>query len=273
MNKKISTVRRGTIIFLSLLTVLVISLLIYGYDSMHDPEKVKARLYACGKFGDRHMLIDKQYLLFGRVTYQGVNYWGKNIKKEHEAKGCDDQIQHIALKVRWPEMTTSSEGFRLGSEYKNDIKIALNQRSVWKEEWGSKDFFNYFGQLKRKLRKGMFSSGGEEVSEIWIDETKTFNSDLGLYEIEVKSDDGVGKKVYWLERKGKGVSLTIKCLYFKSGATSCEFNTHQPNYGFNTSYITISFHSELLPHWQEIYQDAEQLIHSFNTGEKQNEAY
>jgi hypothetical protein len=107
------------------------------------------------------------------------------------------------------------------------------------------------------------SSGGEEVSEVWIDETKTFNSDLGLYEIEVKSDDGVGKKVYWQERKGKGVSLTIKCLYFKTGATSCEFNTHQPNYGFNTSYITINFHSELLPHWQEIYQDAEQLIHSF----------
>lgn len=49
MNKKISTARRGTIIFLSLLTVLVISLLIYGYDRMHDPEKVKAHLYACGK--------------------------------------------------------------------------------------------------------------------------------------------------------------------------------------------------------------------------------
>jgi hypothetical protein len=257
MNKKISTVRRGTIIFLSLLTVLVISLLIYGYDSMHDPEKVKARLYACGKFGDRHMLIDKQYLYYGRVTYQGVNYWGKNIEEEHEAKGCDDQIQSIDLTVKWPEMTASREGFRLGSEFKNDITIALNQRSVWKEKWDNKDFFNYFGYLKIKLRKGMFSSGGEEVSEIWIDETKTFNSDLGLYEIEVKSDDGVGKRVYWQERKGKGVSLTIVCLYFKDGATSCEFNTHQPNYGFNTSYITIKFHSELLPHWQEIYQDAE----------------
>ena len=114
MSKKLSTVRRGTIIFLSLLTVLVISLLIYGYDSMHDPEKVKARLYACGKFGDRHMLIDKQYLLFGRVTYQGVNYWGKNIEEEHEAKGCDDQIQSIALKVKWPEMKASREGFKLG---------------------------------------------------------------------------------------------------------------------------------------------------------------
>ncbi len=25
----------------------------------------------------------------------------------------------------------------------------------------------------------MFSSSGEEVSEVWIDETKTFNSDFG----------------------------------------------------------------------------------------------
>lgn len=271
MNKKLSTVRRGTIIFLSLLTVLVISLLIYGYDSMHDPEKVKARLYACGKFGDQHMLIDKHYLLFGRVTYQGVNYWGKNIKKEHEAKGCDDQIQSIDLKVKWPEMTTSSDGFKLDSENKNEITIALNQRSVWKEEWGSKDFFNAFDLLKQYLRQGM-SSSGDEVSEVWIDETKTFNSDLGLYEIDVKSDDGVAKKVYWQERKSKEISLTIMCLYFKDGATSCEFIAHQPNYGFNTSYVNINFHSELLPHWQEIYQDAEQLIHSFNTGEKQNEA-
>ena len=52
---------------------------------MHDPEKVKARLYACGKFGDQHMLIDKQYLYFARVTYEGVNYWGKNIREEHNA--------------------------------------------------------------------------------------------------------------------------------------------------------------------------------------------
>ena len=261
MNKKISTVRRGTIIFLSLLTVLVISLLIYGYDSMHDPEKVKARLYACGKFGDQQMLIDKQYLHYARVAYEGVNYWGKNIKKEHDAKGCDDQIQSIYLKVKWPEMTSSSEGFSLNSENKNDITIALTQRSVWKDEWGSKDFFNEFNILKKYLRKGMFSSG-KDVNEAWIDETKIFNSDLGLYEIEVKSDDGVAKKVYWQEVRGKGVSLTIMCLYFKSGSTSCEFNTHQPNYGFNTSDIEIYFHSELLPHWQQLNQDAEQLINS-----------
>ncbi|MDY6451648.1 hypothetical protein, partial [Acinetobacter faecalis] len=202
-----------------------------------------------------------------RVTYQGVNYWGKNIKEEHDAKGCDDQIKSIDLKVKWPDMTPSREGFRLDSENKNDITIALTQRSVWKKEWGNKDFFNEFDFLKKYLRKGIFSSG-KEVSEVWIDEKKTFNSDLGLYEIEVESGDNATKKVYWQEIKGKGISLTIMCLYFKSGSTKCEFNTHQPNYGLNTSYIKIFFHSELLPHWQEIYQDAEQLINSFNTGGK-----
>ena len=79
-NKRF-TAKRLLITFLSLLVVFVVSLLIYGYDSMHDPEKVKARLYACGKFGDQQMLIDKQYLLFARVTYEGVNYWGEKYKK------------------------------------------------------------------------------------------------------------------------------------------------------------------------------------------------
>ena len=143
--------KRLLITFLSLLVVFVVSLLIYGYDSMHDPEKVKARLYACGKFGDQHMLIDKQYLYFARVTYQGVNYWGKNIREEHNAKGCDDQIQSISLQVKWPEMTPSSEGFSLNSENKNNMSIALNQRSVWPDELGSKNFFNYMELLKRYL--------------------------------------------------------------------------------------------------------------------------
>ena len=265
-NKRF-TAKRLLITFLSLLVVFVVSLLIYGYDSMHDPEKVKARLYACGKFGDQHMLIDKQYLYFARVTYQGVNYWGKNIREEHNAKGCDDQIQSISLQVKWPEMTPSSEGFSLNSENKNDIKIALNQRSVWPDELGSKDFFNYMELLKRHLRKGMFSSG-KEVSEAWIDETKKINSDLGLYEIDVESDEGVAKKVYWQEIKGKGVSLVIKCLYIKNRSTICRSSTHEPNYGLNTSYIDISFHSELLPHWQQLNQDAVQLIESFKVAEK-----
>ena len=192
---------------------------------------------------------------------------GKNIKKEHDAKGCDDQIQSISLKVKWPEMTPSREGFSLNSENKNDITIALTQRSVWPDKLGSKDFFNYMELLKRNLRKGMFSRG-KEVSEEWMHATKTFNSDLKLYEIEVESDDGVAKKVYWQEVKGKGVSLVIECLYFKSGSTSCTSSTHEPNYGFNTSYMDISFHSELLPHWQQLNQDAVQLIESFKVAEK-----
>lgn len=95
----------------------------------------------------------------------------------------------------------------------------------------------------------MFFFSGEEVSEIWVDEIKIFNLDLGFYEIEVKSDDGVGKRVYWQECKGKGVSLIIVCFYFKDGVISCEFNIYQFNYGFNMSYIIIKFYSELLLYW------------------------
>lgn len=256
------------VIFYSLPIVLVISLLIYGYDSMHDPEKVKARLYACGKFGDQQMLVDKQYLHFARVNYQDVNYWGKNIKEEHSAKGCNDQIQSIDLKVKWPEMTPSSDGFQLDSESKNDTTISLNQRSVWTDELGSKDFFDYIKILKNHLRKGGGSTE-DDVSEVWINETKKFNSDLGLYEIEVETDSSTtNKTVYWQEVKDKGVSIVIECFYFKSGRSQCEFWAHQPNYGFNTSYLKISFHSELLPHWQQLYQDAEQLINSFKVGGK-----
>lgn len=150
------------------------------------------------------MLVDKQYLHFGRVNYQDVNYWGKNIKEEHSAKGCNDQIQSIDLKVKWPEMTTSSDGYRLDSENKNDTTIELNQRSVWKDGWGSKDFFDFIELLKSHLRTGIYSSG-ENVSEAWINDTKKFNSDLGLYEIEVETDSPTTKTVYWQEVKDKGV--------------------------------------------------------------------
>lgn len=84
----------------------------------------------------------KIIFFFARVEYQDVNYWGKSIRAEHKAKGCDDQIQSIDLKVKWPETTPSREGFRLDSENKNEMTIALNQRSVWEEEWGSKSSFN-----------------------------------------------------------------------------------------------------------------------------------
>ena len=43
INKRL-TAKRKLITFLSLLVIFVVSLLIYGYDSMHDPEKVKSRM-------------------------------------------------------------------------------------------------------------------------------------------------------------------------------------------------------------------------------------
>ena len=42
-NKRF-TAKRLLITFLLLLLIFVVSLLIYGYDSMHEPEKVKARM-------------------------------------------------------------------------------------------------------------------------------------------------------------------------------------------------------------------------------------
>ena len=117
-------------------------------------------------------------------------------------------------------MKVAGEGFRLDSKNKNEMTITSNQRLVWGDEWGSKHFFDGINSLKHSLRQGYLSSGNEVIKE-WIHITKKFNSDLDLYEIEVESDDSVGKKVYWQEVKDKGVSLTIKCLYFESGHTSC----------------------------------------------------
>ncbi|WP_227509880.1 hypothetical protein [Acinetobacter sp. NCu2D-2] len=77
--------RKWTIVGVSLLAVFIVGLLIYGYGSMHGSSKVKGWLggYACGKFGDQHMLIDKNDLYFARVSYQDVNYWG-----EYKSRAC-----------------------------------------------------------------------------------------------------------------------------------------------------------------------------------------
>ncbi len=63
-----------------------------------------------------YMLIDKQYLYYGRVTYQGVNHSGKISKKRHEGQRLvTDQIQKYCFESEWPEMTASREkAFRLG---------------------------------------------------------------------------------------------------------------------------------------------------------------
>ena len=78
-EQRLLKARKWTIVGLSLLVLFIVALLIYGYNSMHDSDKVKGWLgvYACGKFGEQHMLIDKNYLFFAKVEYQDVNYWGR----------------------------------------------------------------------------------------------------------------------------------------------------------------------------------------------------
>ncbi len=65
-EQRLLKARKWIIVGLSLLVLFIIALLIYGYDSMHGSAKVKTwlGLSACGKFGDQHMLIDKNYLFF-----------------------------------------------------------------------------------------------------------------------------------------------------------------------------------------------------------------
>ena len=237
---------------------------IYGYDDHHDDhEQLKEKRHASGKYGDQRMLIDKGYLYWGMVNYQDVNCWGKNVKENHSAKGCNDQIQSVDFTVKWPEMLASKAGFSLGSSNKYDMTISLHQRSIWKEEWGSKDFFNHKIFLKTQLREGVFSSG-KEVSEEWMYTTKKFNSNVDLYEVEVETGSDTTKTVYWQELKDKGLSLVIECLFFLNGSTRCKLTTHQPNYGFNTSDIKVTFHSELLSNWQNMIQDSKKMIDSFN---------
>ena len=103
-----------------------------------------------------------------------------------------------------------------------------------------------------------------EISDEVINKNKVFNPDLGLYEISFDRVGNVTKKVSWQEKKGKGVSLVIKCLYFKTGGTDCKLSSHVADYGFNTSSLDVDFQAELLPHWEKIQRDSLKLIDSFN---------
>ena len=98
---------------------------------------------------------------------------------------------------------------------------------------------------------------------------KVFNPDLGLYEISFDRVGNVTKKVFWQEKKGTGVSLVIKCLYFKTGGSDCKLSSHVPDYGFNTSYLNVYFHAELLPHWKNIQRESLKFIDSLQIEENQ----
>lgn len=104
---------------------------------------------------------------------------------------------------------------------------------------------------------------GVQVTEKWRNLTKKWDSELELFVIDIAGGQNSTSKIYWQEAQENEISLVIDCTYFWDGVSSCNLVTHEPNYGFNTSYIKLNFHSELLPHWQEVLQDSKKLINSF----------
>ncbi|WP_333656241.1 hypothetical protein [Acinetobacter johnsonii] len=232
-----------------------------------DVPSLKEKPYECGSFGDQKMRIDRRYLFFARVEYQDVSYWEKGYRELHNTKDCNDQIGNATFLAKWPEMHPS-EGFRLSSNQIRDIAFTLSQRGMWKDEWGDdKTFFDYTPSLKFYLSERMGARKDMSISE--INSEKKFNSRLSLYEIDLGEQDNISKNIYWKEEKGKGISVVIACASYPSGATACELNSHVPNYGFNTSYLEINFHSELLPHWKQLQRDSLKLFNSFQIEENQ----
>jgi len=222
--------------------------------------------YVCGRFGDK---VDRRYLFLSRVEYQDVDYWTPGNSKDHDSKGCDDQIQSAAFDVEWPAMTPSSSFKNFGKP--NFISIALHQRSVWNiEKLGkAKDFFDetpiLIGYSMTDRHDFNSKRSIDEINAI-----KIFNAALDLYEMPGYDDEGSRTVAYWQEVEGKGVSLTIECVYFKKiDEPSCEYVTHVPNYGYNTSYLKVYFHADLLPRWKELHRDALQLIDHFTVKGKE----
>ena len=107
-----------------------------------------------------------------------------------------------------------------------------------------------------------------KISIEQINTQKKFNSNLGLYQIEVKGIGRISQRVFWQEVEEKGVSIIINCIYF-TDSTKCELTNHVSDYGFNTSYLSILFHAELLPFWKNIQSDSIKLIDSFQIEENQ----
>jgi len=225
--------------------------------------------YVCGRFGDKVMRIDRRYLFLSRVEYQDVDYWTPGNGKDHSSKGCDDQIQSAAFDVEWPAMTPSNSFKNFGKP--NFISVALHQRSVWNIEkrGDSKDFFDATGILiDHSMTDRHDFKSKRSIEE--INAIKTFDTTLDLYEIPGYDDKESRVVAYWQEVEGKGVSLTIRCVYYKLvDEPACQYNTHVPNYGHNTSYLKIYFHADLLPHWKELHRDALQLIDHFTVKGKE----
>ena len=250
-------------ILLSPIIIVILSVIVSVLEPSDVPS-LKEKSYECGSFGDQKMRIDRRYLFFTRVEYQDVSYWEKGASQLHYTKDCNDQIGNATFLVKWPEMLPSKNGFQLSSNKLNDITFSLHQRTIWTGRQEDKDFFDSDSVLKLYLSP---DGADMEINDEEINKNKVFNPDLGLYEISFDRVGNVTKKVFWQEKKGKGVSLVIKCLYFKTGGSDCKLSSHVPNYGFNTSYLNVYFHAELLPHWEKIQRDSLKLFNSFQMEE------
>jgi len=225
---------------------------------------IREKPFECGLFGDKLMQIDRRYLFFTRVIYDGVDYWSGSFLEDHATKGCEDQILSATFEVKWPDMTPS-DSFRYWKD-PDFVSISLQQRSEWpiEKRGESKDFFDKTEHLIFYLSRTDRFKWGEDISIKEINSLKKFNSDLELYEMTAYDNENSKTIVFWQEVEGKGVSLTIECLYYKkSDWLKCKYNTHIPDYGRHTSYIKINFHADLLPYWKDIHHDAMQLIKSF----------
>ena len=176
------------------------------------------------------------------------------------------QVQ-VLLTVKWPEMSPS-DGYRLDSKNLNDITFMLGLRGSWPTEWGNdKNFRDQTDLLLNEVNDSHVTDFKITYEE--INKNKVFNKDLDLYEVVYsRGGEKIAKHVYWQEVEGKGVGIVIGGQNMFSGKVECKLKIHVPDYGFNTSYLWISFHGKLLPHWQQLQRDSLKLIESFKVAEK-----
>ncbi|MBF7684729.1 hypothetical protein I2F17_02620 [Acinetobacter sp. B10A] len=230
---------------------------------------IREKPYECGMFGHQQMRIDRRYLFLSKVEYQGVDYWGGNSTKAHEAKGCNDPISSADFIVSWPAMSPTGSFNYL--EKPDDLDISLKQwvmsgpnKNDIKKRFEMQDM-TY--ELRSTLQKNIRGSA-KEMSEQEFKQKKRFNSELGLYQIDVIEGEGHQTKVYWQETADKKVTLVISCLYFKMGRTSCNLKINDLPDGSNMTSLQLDFQAGLLPHWQQLIQDSEKLIQSFTVKER-----
>jgi len=220
--------------------------------------------YACGRFGDKVMWIDRRYVYLSTVNYEGVNYWTPNYREINATKGCDDQLVSVTFSVKWPEMIPHNTFDPKERDAHLNISIGRRGPGLEHRMDEPKVFFDYTDSITRYFSRaaGYSQDGEKNYAEIMAE--ATFNLDMGLYEAQVHDDERSRGVVYWEDVEGKRAVMMIRCEFFKLREdSSCHLNYHIPDYGHHTSQMEISFKSKLLPHWENVVQDSLQLIQSF----------